>query len=78
MHVENLSLNAYPLDPPVPVATLGLSEDPQAAITSAQHRAASAINRLRRAPFGGRLIVALSMSWDTFGLVGGFNLWQSR
>jgi hypothetical protein len=78
MQVENLSLNAYPLDAPVPVAPLGVPEDPQAAIVSVQHRAASAINRPWRAPFGSRLIVALSMAWDTFGLVGGFNLWQTR
>jgi hypothetical protein len=72
MQVENLSLNANALDAPlapVPVAPLGLPEDPQAVIANTQLRVANAIDQPRGKPLRTRLVLPLCMSWSSFGVV---------
>src|ERR1039458_4934613 len=69
MQSANSSASVSPL--PVPAALLAPPADPHAATASMQLTAASAIDRLRRWLLGTLLVLALGMSWDSFGSAGG-------
>jgi hypothetical protein len=69
MQFANWSASVSPL--PVPLALLGLPEDPQAATARTQLTAASAIDRLRWWLLGALPVLALRMSLVSVWSAGG-------